>query len=109
MTDSICKEMETRKRFSANYNSLYFGGDSSVLAISEMKQIFDQISKHSNRSKQTEVTVEINPEDVTEKLLKGYRELGVNRLSIGVQSLNDKILNWMNRSHSQEKAIQSIL
>ena len=74
-----------------------------------MKQIFDQISKHSNRSKQTEVTVEINPEDVTEMLLKGYRELGVNRLSIGVQSLNDKILNWMNRSHSQEKAIQSIL
>ena len=111
MTDSICKEMETRKKeFSANYNSLYFGGGTpSVLAISEMKQIFDQISKHSNRSKQTEVTVEINPEDVTEKLLKGYRELGVNRLSIGVQSLNDKILNWMNRSHSQENAIQSIL
>ena len=111
MTDSICKEMETRKKeFSANYNSLYFGGGTpSVLAISEMKQIFDQISKHSNRSKQTEVTVEINPEDVTEKLLKGYRELGVNRLSIGVQSLNDKILNWMNRSHSKEKAIQSIL
>ena len=110
MTNSICKEMETRKKeFPANYNSLYFGGGTpSVLAISEMKQIFDQISKHSNRSKQTEVTVEINPEDVTEKLLKGYRELGVNRLSIGVQSLNDKILNWMNRSHSQEKAIQSI-
>ena len=84
-------------------------GNPSVLAISEMKQIFDQINKHSNRSKQAEVTVEINPEDVTEMLLKGYRELGVNRLSIGVQSLNDKILNWMNRSHSQEKAIQSIL
>ena len=111
MTDSICKEMETRKmEFSVNYNSLYFGGGTpSVLAISEMKQIFDQINKHSNRSKQAEVTVEINPEDVTEMLLKGYRELGVNRLSIGVQSLNDKILNWMNRSHSQEKAIQSIL
>ncbi len=111
MTDSICKEMETRKmEFSVNYNSLYFGGGTpSVLAISEMKQIFDQINKHSNRLKQAEVTVEINPEDVTEMLLKGYRELGVNRLSIGVQSLNDKILNWMNRSHSQEKAIQSIL
>ena len=75
MTDSICKEMETRKmEFSVNYNSLYFGGGTpSVLAISEMKQIFDQINKHSNRSKQAEVTVEINPEDVTEMLLKGYR------------------------------------
>ena len=111
MTDSICKEIESRKKeFSANYNSLYFGGGTpSVLAISEMKQIFDQINKYTNRSEQTEVTVEINPEDVTETLLKGYRELGVNRLSIGVQSLNDKILKWMNRSHNQEKAIKSIL
>ena len=93
MTDSICKEIESRKKFSVNYNSLYFGGGTpSVLAISEMKQIFDQINKYTNRSEQTEVTVEINPEDVTETLLKGYRELGVNRLSIGVQSLNDKIL-----------------
>ena len=111
MTDSICKEMEIRKKeFSGNYNSLYFGGGTpSVLAISEIKQILDHLSKYTNRSKQIEVTVEINPEDITEVLLSAYRELGVNRLSIGVQSLNDEILNWMNRSHNQEKAIQSIL
>ena len=111
MTDSICKEMEIRKKeFSGNYNSLYFGGGTpSVLAISEIKQILDHLSKYTNRSQQIEVTVEINPEDITEILLSGYRELGINRLSIGVQSLNDEILNWMNRSHNQEKAIQSIL
>ena len=111
MTDSICKEMEIRKKeFSGNYNSLYFGGGTpSVLAISEIKQILDHLSKYTNRSELIEVTVEINPEDITEMLLKGYRELGVNRLSIGVQSLNDEILKWMNRSHNQEKAIQSIL
>lgn len=111
MTDSICKEMEIRKKeFSGNYNSLYFGGGTpSVLAISEIKQILDHLSKYTNRSELIEVTVEVNPEDITEMLLKGYRELGVNRLSIGVQSLNDEILKWMNRSHNQEKAIQSIL
>ena len=111
MTDSICKEINIRKKeFSANYNSLYFGGGTpSVLAISEMKQIIDQISKYTNPSQLSEVTVEINPEDVTETLLRGYRELGVNRLSIGVQSLNDHILNWMNRSHNMEKALQSVL
>ena len=93
MTDSICKEINIRKKeFSGNYNSLYFGGGTpSVLAISEMKQIIDQISKYTNQPQLSEVTVEINPEDVTETLLRGYSELGVNRLSIGVQSLNDKI------------------
>ena len=111
MTNSICKEINIRKKeFSGNYNSLYFGGGTpSVLAISEMKQIIDQISKYTNPSQLSEVTVEINPEDVTETLLRGYRELGVNRLSIGVQSLNDHILNWMNRSHNKEKALQSVL
>ena len=111
MTDSICKEINIRKKeFSGNYNSLYFGGGTpSVLAISEMKQIIDQISKYTNPSQLSEVTVEINPEDVTDMLLRGYRELGVNRLSIGVQSLNDHILNWMNRSHNKEKALQSVL
>ena len=111
MTDSICKEINIRKKeFSGNYNSLYFGGGTpSVLPISEIKQITDQISKFTNKSQLSEVTVEINPEDVTETLLKGYSELGVNRLSIGVQSLNDEILNWMNRSHNKEKAIQSVL
>ena len=111
MTDSICKEINIRKKeFSGNYNSLYFGGGTpSVLAISEMKQIIDQISKYTKPSQLSEVTVEINPEDVTETLLRGYRELGVNRLSIGVQSLNDHILNWMNRSHNKEKALQSVL
>ena len=111
MTNSICKEINIRKKeFSGNYNSLYFGGGTpSVLAISEMKQIIDQISKYTKPSQLSEVTVEINPEDVTETLLRGYRELGVNRLSIGVQSLNDHILNWMNRSHNKEKALQSVL
>lgn len=110
MTDSICKEINIRKKeFSGNYNSLYFGGGTpSVLAISEMKQIIDQISKYTNQPQLSEVTVEINPEDVTETLLRGYSELGVNRLSIGVQSLNDDILNWMNRSHNKEKALQSV-
>ena len=69
------------------------------LAISEMKQIIDQISKYTNNHNYL-VTVEINPEDVTETLLRGYSELGVNRLSIS-QSLNDDILNWMNRSHNK--------
>ena len=99
MTDSICKEMEIRKKeFSGNYNSLYFGGGTpSVLAISEIKQILDHLCKYTNRSKQIEVTVEINPEDITEILLSGYRELGINRLSIGVQSLNDEILIFSNK------------
>ena len=55
MTDSICKEMETRKEFSVNYNSLYFGGDSIGFSYFRNEQIFDQINKHSNRSKQAEV------------------------------------------------------
>ncbi len=111
MSDAICNEIDIRKNeFPKKINSLYFGGGTpSVLEVSQIEKIIYQISKYTKRSKQIEITLEINPEDVTELLLLGYKDIGINRLSIGVQSLNTDILNWMNRSHDEQKAIQSIL
>ena len=56
----------------------------------------------------SEITIEINPEDVEIEKLKTYKKLGINRLSIGVQSLDDKFLKWMNRGHSKSQIDKSI-
>ncbi len=77
--------------------TLYFGGGTpSLLDGSE----FSQIIKLFNISSNTELTCEINPENITPKYLNDLRHVGINRLSIGCQTFNDNILNIIGRRHS---------
>ena len=110
LTNAICEEIKLRKKeFSGVFNSIYFGGGTpSLLTLAELEKIMNQIFIYVDSSQIQEVTIEVNPEDITVELLRGYQKIGINRLSIGVQSLDDKILNWMNRNHSSEKAITAI-
>jgi oxygen-independent coproporphyrinogen-3 oxidase len=84
------------------------GGTPSVLSDHEFELIFHAI--HTNFSVQpgAEITLEANPDDLTEEKLKSLRIFGVNRLSIGVQSLDDGVLKFMNRSHDSIQAKKSI-
>ena len=59
-------------------------------------------------SPDTEITVEMNPDDVTAEKLESYRKLGVNRISLGVQSLNDKELAFLKRRHTAEGAKKAL-
>ncbi len=56
-----------------------------------------------------EITLEANPDDITEEKLLQWKQAGINRLSIGVQSFFDDDLQWMNRAHNAEQAYKSIL
>ena len=81
--------------------SLYFGGGTPTLCAEGIKQILQKVQA-------PEITVETNPEDVTPGLMKTLHDLGVNRVSIGVQSLNNTLLKHLGRTHTAQKALDAV-
>ncbi len=102
--DEVCREALSRRaeiEASSAVDTLYFGGGTpSVLPLSYLGRIADACGGRSYK----EWTVEVNPDDVTPEYAAGLRALGVNRVSMGVQSLDDGMLHWMNRRHSADGA-----
>ncbi len=101
------KEIEIYKKIlvlTENQQTIYFGGGTpSILTAEEINEILKNF-KYGSR---TEITLEVNPKTVNEKKLKEYREIGINRLSIGIQSFNNKILKTLGRIHSSEEAVET--
>lgn len=89
-------------------NTLYIGGGTpSVLPLSTFESIVRTLRESGIRTDFQEFTVEVNPEDIVlngEPFVRGLLSLGVNRISMGVQSLSDPMLRWMNRRHSSATA-----
>ena len=89
--------------------TLYLGGGTpSRLPLPQLKRIFDTLHRHFGLSGLEEVTVEVNPEDVTADLLAGLRDMGVTRLSMGVQSFQPELLEFMHRVHSAPEAHKAL-
>ena len=110
MINCIVKEMDIREsEFSKKINSLYIGGGTpSLMTNLELETIFNGLEKKISIGDIKEITIEINPEDLISKKLEFYKEIGINRLSIGIQSMNNKILKWMNRSHDTNQVINGL-
>lgn len=110
MIDCIVKEMDIRKsEFSKKIDSVYIGGGTpSVMTNLELETIFNGLEKKISISDIKEITIEINPEDLINEKLEFYYEIGINRLSIGIQSMNNNILKWMNRSHNKNQIINGL-
>lgn len=111
MIASIVKEIETRKEYleRKSLRSIYFGGGTpSLLSRDELKQILDTIYSNFKVEDDVEVTLEANPDDCTESNLQFWKQVGVNRLSIGLQSFKAYDLEWMNRAHSVEESHLSV-
>lgn len=102
--DVVCREIKNFYK-GERLNTLYIGGGTpSLLGIGD----FEEISGQFNLDEKTEITVEVNPESAKKEYLKALRKLGVNRLSIGVQSFNDKILKDIGRLHNSNQAQDTI-
>ena len=111
------KEIRTRKDdidrvfTSGGVNTLYVGGGTpSVLSLSGFERLVSVLREVGHPCDFEEFTVEVNPEDIIEKgvdFVRGLVALGVNRVSMGVQSFDDGILKWMNRRHSADQAVQA--
>ena len=110
MIDCIVKEMDIREsEFSKKIDSLYIGGGTpSLMTNLELETIFNGLEKKISIGDIKEITIEINPEDLISEKLEFYKEIGINRLSIGVQSMNNNILKWMNRSHDTNQVINGL-
>ncbi len=84
------------------------GGTPSALSVNEFDCIVKSLNRHVDLHALDEFTVECNPESITEEKLTFFKSVGVNRLSIGVQSLSDKNLHAVGRLHTAEQAISAV-
>ena len=104
-------EIQLRKDYldTSEVKTLYFGGGTpSWLSMDELTDIVTTLEMNFALNCVAERTIEANPEDITRDKLKGWRALGFNRLSIGIQSFNDEVLKRINRTHTAQDALRSV-
>ncbi len=107
----IEKELKLRKEFIPNekIDTIYFGGGTpSLLTASQVEYILHSISRAFTIAADAEITIEVNPDDVTSDLMRAYRAAGINRVSIGVQSFIDDELKFMGRRHNADDAEKAV-
>jgi oxygen-independent coproporphyrinogen III oxidase len=89
--------------------TIYFGGGTpSILSTVHLESLFQTLDKHYPISPGAEITLEANPDDLTREKLEYWKKLGINRLSIGVQTFQDSLLMQLNRAHQAHQAIDAI-
>jgi oxygen-independent coproporphyrinogen III oxidase len=111
MLQAIAKELCMRKEYmgTVQVKSIYLGGGTpSLLEATELETLLTLIAQHFSLNDTMEVTLEANPDDITLTKLRELRAIGINRLSIGVQSFQDSVLRHLNRTHDSQKAIASV-
>ena len=111
MVNAICKEIALRQNYleDKNLQSIYFGGGTpSLLSQKQLLQIFETIEKYFTIQANAEITLEANPDDLSEEKITELKQTPINRLSIGVQSFFDDDLKWMNRAHNANEAENAI-
>lgn len=106
LVNAIRREIISRKdELTSDINTVYFGGGSpSILSSDMLASILSEIDANYKLSPNAEITLESNPDDHRPEQLESWKKIGINRLSIGIQSFDDEVLKWMNRAHSSSEA-----
>jgi oxygen-independent coproporphyrinogen-3 oxidase len=108
---ALLSEMDLRKDYlnHETVETIYFGGGTpSLLSSKEHGILIEKIYSAFQISPNTEITLETNPDDISDDILRNWKETGINRLSIGIQSFFEDDLKWMNRAHNAEQAVRSL-
>ncbi|WP_299250610.1 radical SAM family heme chaperone HemW [uncultured Lacinutrix sp.] len=111
LIDALISEIEIRKNEfeSITVETIYFGGGTpSLLTSEEIKRIIDSVYNNYSVSEDPEITLEANPDDLSNERIIELSKSPVNRLSIGIQSFHEKDLKLMNRAHNTQEAIQCL-
>ena len=111
MIAALVKEIEIRKEELQNtvIETIYFGGGTpSVLSVNEIQQLIDAVYQNHTVVEYPEITLEANPDDLSEAKIIELSKSPINRLSIGIQSFFEKDLKLMNRAHNSEEAKESL-
>jgi oxygen-independent coproporphyrinogen-3 oxidase len=107
---SLGKELVLQKNYlgGQKINTIYFGGGTpSLLSLEELNHILMVITKTFDIAPTPEITLEANPDDLLREKLSDLKRIGINRLSIGIQSFDDAVLKFLNRAHNANLAITS--
>jgi oxygen-independent coproporphyrinogen-3 oxidase len=109
--DELLREIHSKKdsRFSQEpVKTIYFGGGTpSLLTSSQVDSILNAINEVF-KVEPSEITFEMNPDDVSKEFLSGLKSAGVNRASMGVQTFNPELLTFMHRAHTSEEAFRCL-
>lgn len=110
--DALCREIDLQKGYlgGETVQTIYFGGGTpSQLEIGQLEKILHEIHKYFHVEKDNEITLEANPDDLSLSYLKALKKIGINRLSIGIQSFNESDLKLMKRKHTVNQSINSVI
>ncbi len=111
MVDALCKDIAFRHKYldGEKIETVYFGGGTpSLLSPHHLESIFNALTKYFTIKADAEITLECNPDDITDSYLASIKQSGINRLSIGIQSFFEEDLRFMNRAHNALEADLSI-
>lgn len=106
---ALCDEIKQYQSLQNNYciQTIFFGGGTpSLLKEEQMDRIFSDIHKSFQVDQNAEITVEMNPNTITESKLKCYQQIGINRLSLGLQTTNNERLKLLGRIHTYEQFLE---
>ena len=113
--EALCREMEmrgktiTESRDGERIETIYLGGGTpSLLTADNLQRLFAAIGLHYDVSALQEVTIECNPDDVTDSFVKVLPQLGINRTSLGIQTFSDERLRFLHRRHTAQQAVEAI-
>ncbi len=109
--DAVCMEVKQQEDYlgGETVETVYLGGGTpSQLSVGQIGLILNAIRQTFKMSGSPEITVELNPEDVTPEYARGLNRLAVNRVSLGIQSFDDNILRFIHRRHNSAKAIEAV-
>ena len=115
--DAVCREMELRnaiyekegKDVGKTLATVYLGGGTpSQLSPTQLQQLFDAIARHYDVNDDAEITIECNPDDVTEAFAELLQSLPVNRVSMGAQTFDDDRLQFIHRRHTSKQVTTAI-
>ncbi len=110
--DALCQELRVRNSYidSKNVESVYIGGGTpSTLQHGDFEKIFDTLERYYHVKNGAEITLEANPDDLTREYLAMLRNFPFNRLSMGVQSFDDSLLNLLGRRHDANRAVEAFV
>ena len=106
LINALTHELALQKDYlGEEINTIYLGGGTpSILNRGELDTLFSVIRTHFTLAPHAEITLEANPDDLTKEKLEEIRAIGINRLSIGIQSFDDNLLKYLNRVHDANGA-----
>jgi oxygen-independent coproporphyrinogen-3 oxidase len=108
-SSAVNREMEFYKNLFTSFDTIYIGGGTpSLLSMQQLESIFTAINKYYKIDPHSEITIEVNPGDVSLEYFQSLRTLGINRLNMGIQSFDNNILKFLGRRHNSQEAIAAI-